>query len=319
MRIFITGATGFVGRMVVAKMAQEGHEIVACTRNITKAKAVLGSTVSFILTENSGALKEQLGTCDAVINLQGENIFGGRWTTVRKKQLRESRITFAKELSDCILSLGRNAPKVLMTASAVGYYGTNVTEPIDENAACGNDFLAHLCRDWENEALGLNKHGIRVAALRIGVVIGKNGGAMQKLLTPFKMGVGGRLGSGKQYMPWIHLSDLVSLISVALKDDRYQGPINATAPSPTTNEEFTKVLASALNRPALFPVPALALRVILGEAASVLLYGQNVTATRLLDLGFNFQFPELPMAIDEVLSKSGSSTEKSSDAELVVK
>jgi len=120
-------------------------------------------------------------------------------------------------------------------------------------------------------------------------------------------------------MPWIHLSDLVSLISVALKDDRYQGPINATAPSPTTNEEFTKVLASALNRPALFPVPALALRVILGEAASVLLYGQNVTATRLLDLGFNFQFPELPMAIDEVLSKSGSSTEKSSDAELVVK
>jgi uncharacterized protein (TIGR01777 family) len=319
MKIFITGATGFVGRMLVARLIQDENELVCWSRNPKQAKAVLGSSVTVVSSKDVDHLSDHLKGCHAVINLQGESLFGRRWTPEQKVRLHESRIGFARLLADSVRKLGHKAPRIIISASAVGYYGAEVSKPVDEEAPAGSDFLARLCRDWEDTLLALRTQGIRVVALRIGMVLGKNGGAMQKLLPPFKLGLGGRLGSGNQYMAWIHMSDLVSMIRAALHNERYNGPINATAPGTITNRQFTEALSAQLNRPAVFHMPAIVLKLALGKVSSVLLGGQRVQSSRASSLGFKFEFPEINSALVDVLSDFGVSITRSDGGDFVLK
>jgi uncharacterized protein (TIGR01777 family) len=302
MRIFLTGATGFIGRALTLRLLREGHQVVAYARDAAKARANLGGEVE--IAEASAGLEQGISGCDAIINLGGEPIFVGRWTPARKALLKESRVSLTRGLVDAI-GKSSTRPKVLISTSAVGYYGDRKDERLDESAGPGSDFLADICNAWEVEAQKAVAHGTRVAIVRIGLVMGPEGGALQKMLPPFQMGVGGRLGSGRQYMPWIHLEDLVEIFAQAVTDPRFQGPINGTAPKPVTNLEFTKALGHALGRPTIFPVPSPALHLVLGEAAGALLGGQNAVPAKLLGWGFSFKHPELGPALEGIVRPRG--------------
>lgn len=302
MRIFLTGATGFIGRALTLRLLRDGHQVVAYARDGAKARANLGGEVE--IHEAAAGLEQGISGCDAIINLGGEPIFVGRWTAARKALLKESRVSLTRGLVDAI-GKSNARPKVLISTSAVGYYGDRKDERLDESATPGGDFLADICKAWEDEAQKASAHGARVAIVRIGLVMGQEGGALQKMLPPFQMGVGGRLGSGRQYMPWIHLEDLVEIFVQALSDARFQGPINGTAPTPVTNNEFTKALGRALGRPTIFPVPSPALHLVLGEAAGALLGGQNAVPAKLLGWGFNFKHTEIGPALLGIVRPRG--------------
>lgn len=302
MRILITGATGFIGRALALRLQRDGHQVVAWVRNPEKARGTLGAEVE--LKGPAEGLEAAVAGVDAVINLGGEPIFVGRWTTARKVLLKESRTALTRGLVDAIGKAPRR-PSVFISASAVGYYGDRQGERLTESAAPGNDFLAGICQAWEEEAKRAEAHGVRVATVRIGLVMGKEGGALSKMLPPFQLGLGGRLGSGRQYMPWIHLEDLVEIFVQALSDPRLSGPINGTAPKPVTNLEFTKALGRALSRPTIFPVPSPALHLALGEAAGALLGGQNAVPAKLESIGFRFQHPEIGPALADVVQARG--------------
>lgn len=305
MKILVTGATGFVGRALVARLARDGHEITAWVRNPQRARGALGRDPSLLATGCSDAeLIQTLEQTDAVINLAGEPIFVGRWSAARKEALVRSRTETTARLVQA-MGAAQRRPRVLINASAVGYYGATGDESLDEKAPAGGDFLARLCEDWELEAKRAQAHDIRVAILRIGIVLGTGGGALAKMLPPFQMGAGGRLGSGRQWMSWIHLHDLVELIATAVTDERYAGVFNATAPQPVTNRAFAAALGSALRRPAVFPVPGMALRLLLGEAADALLTGQRVVPKRAEALGFAFQFSTVAAALGDILAREG--------------
>jgi uncharacterized protein (TIGR01777 family) len=231
-------------------------------------------------------------------NLAGEAIMGGRWTEARRRVLVESHVQLTNQLVGAIAE-ARPRPKTLISASAVGYYGDRGSEVLNESSPGGTDFLAQLCKDWEAASRLAEDSGLRVMTLRTGVVLGRDGGAMAQMLPPFRLGVGGPVGSGRQYMPWIHLHDLVRVIATALSDDRYEGPVNGAAPEQATNRAFAKALGRALHRPAALPVPAL--KVIFGEAAGVLLDSQRVEPQRLRDLGFTYRFPMLDQAVADIV------------------
>jgi uncharacterized protein (TIGR01777 family) len=233
---------------------------------------------------------------DAVVNLAGASVADGRWTARRKAAIRRSRVEGTRSL---VLAMGRAArkPQVLVSASAVGVYGSQGDEPLDETAPSGAGFLASVCRAWESEASAATALGVRVVLLRLGVVLARGGGALGRMLIPFRAGVGGPLGSGRQWMSWVHVDDVVGLVLAALQNETLAGPVNATAPHPVTNRDFTKALGHAVERPAFLPVPGLVLRLVLGEMASMLLTGQRVLPAAASEAGYEFRFPEIGGAL----------------------
>ena len=294
MRVAITGASGFVGQAVSAELENHGHTVVQISRSPKPDGLRWDVDAGF---ERLNAL----GDIDAVIHLAGENIAGGRWSRARKQRIRASREQGTRRVVEAIEAASPR-PRVLVSMSGVGYYGVHDDEELDETAPAGDDFLAGVCKVWEQEATVAEALGVRVVRLRGGVVLGKEGGALEKMLPAFKLGVGGRLGSGDQYMSWIHLDDAVGVIVRALTDISLTGVYNLTAPQPVTNSAFTDALGDALGRPTVLPAPAFALRLALGEMADALLLGgQRAVPHRLQQLGYDYTFPSLKAAFNDIL------------------
>ncbi|MGH1348243.1 MAG: TIGR01777 family oxidoreductase [Nannocystales bacterium] len=293
MRVAITGASGFVGRALSRVLKEASHTPVAVRRD---ASGELQWSI-----ERGFDPPEALTGYDAVIHLAGENIAGGRWTDARKQTIRSSRVEGTRRVADA-LRLADPRPTVFISMSAVGYYGARGSSQLDENSEPGEGFLADVCGAWEAEAkAAASLEGLRVVRLRLGTVLG-DGGALAKMLPAFKMGVGGRLGSGDQYMSWIHLDDVVRAIVHVLTHDECEGAFNLTAPEPATNAAFTAALGKALRRPTFLPVPKFALRAAFGEMAEhLLLSGQRVLPKRLLETGFEFGHPDLGAALSAAL------------------
>lgn len=276
MNVALTGATGFIGRRLTEYLRAAGHTVGA-------------------VSIRTAPPPEHLHGCDAVINLAGEPV-AQRWTKAARERIRSSRIEGTRALVD---ALRPAPPAVLVSASAVGYYGLRGDEILTEDAPPGSDFLANLAVEWEREAQNAELLGVRVVRLRIAMVLGRNGGALQRMLTPFRLGAGGRIGSGEQWMSWIHLDDLVSLAGFALENPAVRGAVNAAAPTPVTNAEFTRELAHVLHRPALLPVPRLALKLLYGEMAGIIYASQRVIPQAALRAGFQFQFSSVREALAE--------------------
>ncbi len=303
MHVFIAGSTGFIGRALVLRLRRDGHHLTAWVRDEARARSRLGAEIDLLpISGDDAAMRETLASCDAVVNLAGEPLIG-RWTTRRRAQIVESRVQLTERIVRAMEQTA-NRPTVLISGSAVGYYGDRGDEVLAEDSAPDDDFLGNLCQDWERAALRAEDFGVRVVALRTGIVLGRDGGALSKLMPPFRLGLGGPIGSGRQYMPWIHLHDHVEIVAKALGDARYTGPVNATAPSPVTNKEFAKALGRALHRPAFAPLPGFVLKAALGEAASVLLTGQRAVPEKLDRLGFPFQYEVLDAALTDIVGQA---------------
>jgi uncharacterized protein (TIGR01777 family) len=301
MRLLITGATGFIGRALVPRLQRDGHSVVAWARSEQRARNLLGADVETVSSETPfDSLVATLQRCDAVVNLAGEPLMGGRWTAGRRTVLEASRVGVTNLLVRAI-GAADPRPRVLVSASAVGIYGDRGDEVLTEDSAPGRDFLANLCRRWEQTARGAEAHGLRVVYLRTAVVLGQAGGALAQMLPLFEMGVGGPIGAGRQFMPWIHLFDLVEIIAVALVDGRFRGHVNGVAPEPATSRDFARALGRALHRPAVLPAPAVALKSIFGQAATVLLASQRVMSRVLTTNHFVFQFPTLTSALQNIV------------------
>lgn len=297
MIVTLTGATGFIGRKLVPALKEKGHIVRILARDPERAKVALDPDGAWAWDALAGPPPlDALAGADAVIHLAGESLADGRWTAKRKAALRASRIDATRNLVRALKDASPR-PKTLISASAIGYYGDRPDGSLDENTAPGAGFLADLCREWEVAAQNAEPLGMRVVYLRTGVVIGKGGGALGKMTLPFKMGVGGKLGSGKQWMSWIHVDDEVGLILHALENESIRGPVNATAPSPATNAEFTAALGKALHRPAILPAPGFALKLALGEMADMLLTGQRVMPIQAEKTGYAFRYRKIADAL----------------------
>jgi uncharacterized protein (TIGR01777 family) len=272
MKIAITGASGFIGRRLMEKLGKEAYAV-----------SLRGNL-------------DGIAGADVVINLAGEPV-SQRWTKEVREKIRSSRVDGTKKLVDAMRAA---PPKVLVNASAVGYYGSRGDELLIESSAPADDFLAEVCQEWEAEARNAGEFGVRVVTLRNGVVLGK-GGALQKMMLPFRLGAGGRIGDGKQWMAWIHLDDVVGLIELAIFHLGLSGPVNATAPNPVTNAEFTRQLASALHRPAILPVPKFAVHLLFGDMAQIVYASQRVIPEAALQAGYQFRYPTLEAALADIL------------------
>lgn len=293
MRIALTGATGFLGSRVRAALAAQGHELRLVSRRA-------GAGYHRWPGHDAPFPPEALAGADAVIHFAGENV-AQRWTEAARRRIRDSRVTGTRRLVDAI---GAAAPRpaVLVCASATGYYGDRGEEVLDEASAPGQGFLAETCIEWEREAERAEECGVRVVRLRFGMVLGREGGALAKMLPVFRLCLGGRLGGGQQWMPWIHVEDAVKLILWTLEEQRASGPLNAVAPAPVRNQDFTRVLEGVLGRPALFAVPAWALRLAMGDAAEIVLSSQRVMPRAALNGGFRFRYPHVADALKALLS-----------------
>lgn len=311
MKIVMTGATGFIGRKLARRLIAEGHEVVALTRNVERARRVLPfRCVAHPWDPARGTEPATIRTADAIVNLAGEGIADRPWTPARKRAIRESRLTGTRGLVQAIAGLPAEArPRRLISASAIGYYGDRGDDQLDEDSPPGDDFLAAVCQAWEQEAFAAEKLGVRTAVVRIGVVLGKEGGALHKMLPPFRLGFGGRLGSGRQWMSWVHLDDLIGLFVYTIGHAEAAGAINGVAPAPVTNAAFTTALGHAVHRPALLPVPALALRLALGEMSTVLLASARVLPRAAERLGFQFRYPHVAGALADLCSDSSHELE----------
>jgi uncharacterized protein (TIGR01777 family) len=298
MKILVTGSTGLVGSMLVPSLKAKGHEVIRLVRSEPKDNAT-----QIYWNPAKGTLSaDALEGLDGVVHLAGDNLAEGRWTDEKKQSIRESRVKGTTLLSETLAKLERK-PEVLVSASAIGFYGSRGDEILNEKSASGDDFLAEVCREWELSAQAAAQSGVRVVHLRFGVILSGKGGALKKMLFPFRMGVGGKLGDGKQYMSWIAIDDAVRAIEHALTDNSLRGAVNTVAPWPVTNYEFTKAMGRALSRPTIFPVPAFAARLAFGEMAdATLLASQRVEPARLKETGFVFKYPELEGALQHVLS-----------------
>lgn len=298
MRITLTGATGFIGSRLVQRWLQEKHELHALGRSAGK----LPPEVHFwkwAEPEKTAPPLESLEGSDAVVHLAGEPV-AQRWTQEVKQRIRTSRIEVTSSLVNAISQLQRK-PSVLISGSAVGYYGSRGDEILTEESAPGRGFLPDLCVEWERRAQQATASGLRVVCLRTGIVLGVEGGALPQMLTPFRLGIGGPMGTGAQWMPWIHLDDIVGLIDFAMKTESVRGPLNACSPNPVTNREFSSQLGRALHRPAVVPTPEFAIRLLFGEMAQVILASDRVLPKAALAAGHGFHFPELCAALNQLL------------------
>lgn len=297
MFIAITGGTGFIGRALCRRLLGHGHRLCVLSRRPERVPQLCGAAVAGVASGDWAALPE---TPAAIINLAGAGIADRPWTAARRRELRGSRIDVTRALVDWLERSGAR-PAVLISGSAVGYYGDQGETLVTEHCAPGEDFGARLCRDWEAEARRAEALGVRVCLLRTAPVLGPDGGMLRRLLPPFRFGLGGRIGSGRQWLPWIHREDWLSLAEHLLEHPDLAGAFNACAPNPVTNREFTAALARQLGRPALLPVPAVGLRLLLGEMAELLLGGQRAEPAHALETGFRFRFAELRPALADIL------------------
>jgi hypothetical protein len=306
MKVAVTGATGFVGSHLVEQLHQDGHRILVLARNTEKAKRLFPSQtfpnldIEAYTPLESGSWQQSLSGCDGVVNLAGQPIGEERWTPQIKQAILDSRQIGTRKLVEAIAQANPRPP-VLVSASAVGFYGTSETAQFDETSLAGNDFLAHVCQAWEAEAQLVKEYGVRLAIVRIGVVLAM-GGAITKMLTPFRLFAGGPIGSGQQWFSWIHRDDLVNLILYALQNSNVEGVLNGTAPNPVRMNELCQSLGQVLQRPSWLPVPNFALDLLLGEGAKVVLEGQQVLPKRTLAIGFTYQYPTVTQALRQFLS-----------------
>ena len=299
MRILITGASGMVGTALSAQLSAQGHSISRLVRG--KANASRGE--AYWNPEGGSVDKTGLSALnpEVVVNLAGENIASGRWNEKRKRKIRDSRVNGTRALADCLAHL-ETKPKALICASASGFYGTRGDELLTEESSAGEGFLAEVCQEWEQACEPAAKAGIRTANLRLGMVMSPEGGGLKKLLLPFKLGLGGVIGSGRQYMPWITLDDVVGAFAFAIQNESLRGAINTVAPQPVTNKEFTKTLGKVLLRPTCLPLPASTARMLIGEMADeLLLASTRMVPAKLQQAGFKFQYPELKDALKHLL------------------
>ena len=299
--VAVSGAGGLVGSALLKDFKSTGG-----AARLLRLSRPGGGNGDAVLWDPHGFSidAERLEGCSAVVHLAGESIAGGRWNAARKLRIQASRIEGTHLLVDGLLRLKR-PPKVLVCASAVGYYGDRGDELLTEASPPGTDYLAEVCRGWENEAARASQAGIRVVSLRFGVILAREGGALRKMLPPFKLGAGGPLGTGRQWMSWIHIDDVVAIIRLAMTRDEIRGPVNTVAPAAVTNAEFTRSLARVLHRPAFLPAPAFALRLALGEMAdALLLSSQHVVPERLNALGHEFRYPRVETALAQILARA---------------
>ena len=291
MKVLIAGASGLIGSALVTVLEADGAEVTRLVRSTPKPGEIEWHP-------NQDEMDPaQLEGFDAVINLAGENVAGGRWTEEQKKKIHDSRVNGTHLLSEAMAKLSKK-PRVFLCASATGFYGDRDDEVLDEHSDSGGGFLAGVCREWEMATEPAAAAGVRVVNLRFGVILSKNGGMLAKLLTPFKMGMGGKVGSGKQFISWVAIDDAVDVIKLALHDQTFRGPVNVVSPNPVSNEVFTKTLGHVLSRPTALAMPAFAARLAFGEMADeMLLASQVVVPKRLNDAGFEFKYPELEPAL----------------------
>jgi uncharacterized protein len=290
LKILLTGATGFIGSRFARHAIARGHKILPVSR--TERAGTLDWSHS--------NLEKGIAAADAIVHLAGENLFGKRWTERQKQVLVESRVEPTSQLATLA---AQRRPAVFVSASAVGYYGPSDSENLDEHAPPGHDFLATLCRQWEDATAPASGAGVRTVITRFGIVLGREGGALKQMLPPFKLGIGGPIGSGRQWMSWVHADDVAELLLFLVESESARGPYNVTAPQPATMRDFASTLGKVLHRPAALPVPGFALKLALGDVADVLLTGQHVAPRRALEAGYPFRFPALEPALREILGQ----------------
>ena len=297
MRVLITGASGLIGTALQKSFAEKGYEMLLASRKETSDEQHIQWSI-----EDGFADPEKLEGIDAVVHLAGESVSGLRWTEDKKKGIRDSRVLGTRNVVDAISKL-KHKPKVFVAASAIGFYGERGDDEVTESSAAGDNFLAEVSKAWESESRRAEDAGIRTVLLRTGIVLSKDGGALATMLTPFKLGVGGVVGSGKQWMSWISLDDHVAVINFAIENENLRGAVNAVSPNPVTNQEFTKTLGEVLYRPTFLPLPEFAVSMVFGEMGDALLLASTkVLPKRLEDAGFEFKYPELKAAIQNAVN-----------------
>jgi uncharacterized protein len=301
MKVTLTGATGLIGSKLVRALRERGDTVTVLSRSPGKAQSALGVDAVAWDPMAGPAPAEALAGRDAIVHLAGEPV-AQRWSAKVKQAIRDSRETGTRNLVEGLRAVGADGPKTLVSSSAVGYYGKHGDEPVPESTPPGDDFLSGICVLWEQEAQRATELGVRVVEIRTGVVLDADGGALKTMLPPFKMGVGGPVAGGDQYLPWIHIDDLVGLYLKALDDPSWSGAYNASAPTPVTNKDFSKALGRALHRPAIAPVPGFALRLLYGEMAEIVTEGQRAVPERALAGGFTFRHADLDEALADTLA-----------------
>ena len=293
-KVLVSGASGLIGSALLPALQSSGYEVTRLVRGAASGKSDIAWDPSRPLAP------ESVSSFDAVVHLAGDSIVG-RWTDAKKQRVRESRVQGTRNLAEA-LAAAQQRPQVFISASAIGYYGDRGEETLREESSSGRGFLPEVCREWESAAEPATKAGIRTVQMRFGVVLSSSGGALQKMLPPFRMGVGGNIGSGRQWMSWVDIDDVIGAIQHALKTDTLRGPVNVVGPNPVRNAEFTKTLASVLSRPAIFPMPAFAARLVFGQMADeLLLASQRIEPAKLLSTRYVFRNPELRSALDNIL------------------
>ena len=294
--ILVTGATGFLGNHLVKRLLMDGHRVSAMVRNPVRLTAQNPDCLPLTMNAPLG----DIHAVDVVINLSGESLFSNYWTYSRKQKIRSSRVAFTLDLATR-LKLSGHSPHTMLSGSAIGYYGFSETARFNEADESGEDFGARLCHDWEHVALKMATRKTRCVLLRTGIVLHPEGGALKQMLPPFKLGLGGKIATGRQGMSWIHLTDYIDALLHCLHNKELSGPVNLCAPNPASNQEFADTLAKVLHRPKVFDMPAWLLSLLLGERADMLIHGQYVLPKKLLASGFQFQYPELQKALDSLL------------------
>lgn len=300
MVVSVTGATGFIGRRLVQKLLSDNHKVHVLTRSRAKAQLVFSDNFPKLVIAEEREWEQSINGSNAVVNLAGMPI-STRWSPEIKKEIKRSRINATSKVVDIINNAKLDLrPSVLVSATAIGYYGTSETLVFDENSRSGNDYLSEVCREWEAKALEVD-NDVRLALIRIGVVLGKDGGALAKMIPLFMMFAGGPLGTGRQWFSWIHLDDVVNLIYEAVRNPSYKGVINGTAPNPVRLSEMCEQLGQVVGRPSWLPVPEFALKAVLGEGASVVLEGQKVLPLKAKELGFSYKYPYVKDALEAIM------------------
>lgn len=302
MKVLVTGATGLIGQSLCQTLTGEGHTVVALSRSPSTGKRLAARAVYAWEPDAGPPPPQAFDGVEAVVHLAGESIAARRWTDEQKRRIRDSRIIGTRNLVDGMIGAGPH-PSVFVSSSAVGFYGNRGDEILDENSSPGVGFLPEVCKGWEAEALRAEAAGVRVGLIRTGVVLSSRGGALAKMLPPFKLGVAGPLGGGRQWFPWIHVDDIVGIFREAILSSKLRGAVNGAAPGIVTNREFTRQLADLLHRPAFIPVPEFALRLLMGEMAQIVLDSMRVVPKAASDAGYRFKYPDLQQALRELLNR----------------